>query len=250
MTEQEKLIRLESIEFAKKNKKKIAKEIACKEKYPPENGKDDQPISWFMAGAPGTGKTETSIELLRLFEESPGGRPFLRIDPDELRNKFEKYDGGNSWLFQAAVSILVEKIFDVALKQEQTLVLDGTLSNLSKAKGNIERSLGRCRRVLVTYLYQDPLVAWEFVKAREKEERRKIPQDVFITQYFESRRVVNEIISEFGGRIEVFLIAKDQDCDITLHAEVVDSIDTHIPETYDPKSLTEALELSSKHEGN
>lgn len=65
-----------------------------------------------MAGSPGAGKTEASKALLEEFVEK--GRKVLRIDPDDLRSEFEHYSGNNSWLFQPAVSILVEKIHDLA----------------------------------------------------------------------------------------------------------------------------------------
>ena len=80
-----------------------------------------------MAGSPGAGKTEASIALLerREFSESR----ILRIDPDELHKEFEEYRGDNSWIFQGAVSILVEKVLDLAFKQKQSFLLDGTLSN-------------------------------------------------------------------------------------------------------------------------
>ncbi|WP_349306189.1 zeta toxin family protein [Pseudomonas sp. PCH44] len=60
-----------------------------------------EPVSVFMSGSAGAGKTEASIELLNLFSD----QPILRIDPDELRNEFADYQGGNAYLFQGAVSI-------------------------------------------------------------------------------------------------------------------------------------------------
>ncbi len=36
------------------------------------------------------------MALVNLFADTS----ILRIDPDELRNEFETYTGGNSWLFQ------------------------------------------------------------------------------------------------------------------------------------------------------
>ena len=63
----------------------------------------------------------------------------MRIDPDDLRDEFQDYDGQNSWLFQPAVAILVERIHDYVLKNSQSFILDGTLSSLAKARSNIER---------------------------------------------------------------------------------------------------------------
>lgn len=123
-----------------------------------------------MAGSPGAGKTEASIELLAIVETN--GSEILRIDPDELRHKFPNYTGDNSWLFQKGVSVLVERVHDLALKQKQSFLLDGTLSNYDKAQENISRSLKRHRAVQILYVYQDPMLAWEFVQSREAVEGR------------------------------------------------------------------------------
>lgn len=70
-----------------------------------------------MAGSPGAGKTEASIELLAAAELK--GSKALRIDPDELRHEFPSYTGDNSWLFQPAVSVLVDKIHGRSLRAAQ-----------------------------------------------------------------------------------------------------------------------------------
>lgn len=101
MTPAETEISEQALRFARSNKKPIAKRFTDKSVYPPE----ESPVSVFMAGSPGAGKTEASIALVNLFADTP----ILRIDPDELRNEFEAYQGANSWLFQRGVSILVEK---------------------------------------------------------------------------------------------------------------------------------------------
>ena len=53
----------------------------------------------------------------------------LRSDPDEFRSNFEDYTGNYAWLFQPAVSILMAAILDIALKQNQSFGINGTLSN-------------------------------------------------------------------------------------------------------------------------
>ena len=72
------------------------------------------------------------------------------------------------------MSILVEKINDLALKQKQSFILDGTLSNFDKAKTNIEPSLKKRRPIQILYVYQKPQLAWDFVQKREKVEGRRI----------------------------------------------------------------------------
>ena len=227
-----------ALEFARKNKKEIAKRLTDKARYLPE----DEPVSVFMAGSPGAGKTEASIELLAQVEAE--GSEILRIDPDELRHEFPNYTGDNSCLFQKGISILVEKIHDYALKQKQSFLLDGTLSSYDKAKQNIERSLKKGRVVQILYVYQEPKLAWEFVKSREAVEGRNIRPEHFIEQYFAARGVVNKLKLTFGSNVKVDLLLKNTDNSHKLYKAGVDKIDNHIPEKYTPVDLEKLLSLS------
>lgn len=235
LTRGELIIQQEAIKFARKNKKDIAKRITDVSRYTPEKG----PVSVFMAGSPDAGKTETSIELLEHFKE--GGAEILRIDADDLREEFPGYSGDNSWLFQGAVSILVDKIHDLALKQKQSFILDGTLSNYDKAKENISRSLKKKRVVQILYIYQEPKFAWDFVQKREVIEGRNILPEHFIEQYFAARKVVNRLKRDFGPDISVDLLLKNTDNSHRLFKAGVDQIDNHIPERYSPEDLEKLI---------
>ncbi len=237
LSESEKLIQSEALDFARTNKKDIAKRLTNKARFLPE----DEPVSVFMAGSPGAGKTEASIELLSIVEDN--GVEILRIDPDELRHEFPTYTGDNSWLFQGAVSILVERIHDLALKQRQSFLLDGTLSRYDKAEQNITRSLRKRRVVQILYVYQDPALAWEFVKSREAVEGRHIKRETFIDQYFAARNVVNRLKTTFGSGIRVDLLLKNTDNSHKLYKAGIDKIDNHVPEKYTPADLAKMLGL-------
>jgi predicted ABC-type ATPase len=150
-----------------------------------------------MAGSPGAGKTEASIALINLFADTA----ILRIDPDERRSEFADYEGGNAWIFQSGVSILVEKILDCAFDQRQSFVLDGTLSNIDVARRNVDRSLRKGRFVQILYVYQNPLLAWDFVKAREEAEGRRIRPEHFVDQYFAARGFTKGAKSPFADFI-------------------------------------------------
>jgi len=115
LTQAEQEIRDAALAFAREHKKDIATRLTDTSRFTPEEG----PVSVFMAGSPGAGKTEASVELLTSVEAD--GFEILRVDPDELRHEFPNYTGDNSWLYQAAVSVLVEKIHDFALKQKTKL---------------------------------------------------------------------------------------------------------------------------------
>ena len=238
LTDAQEKVRQAAIDFAKQNKKAIAKRLTDPTRFVPE----ENPVSVFMAGSPGAGKTEASIELLAALANK--GSEVLRIDPDELRNEFADYTGDNSWLFQGAVSILVEKIHDVALDQRQSFLLDGTLSKYDIAKRNVERSLKKSRTVQILYVYQEPMLAWNFVQARELAEGRSIKPEDFIEQYFAARNVVNQLKMEMGTTIRVDLLLKNNDNSHRAYEAGIDRIDSHIPEKYNPENLKRMLGIA------
>lgn len=191
------------------------------------------PFSVFMAGSPGAGKTETAKPFLEL------SNSMISIDPDILRNLIPGYNPSRSELTNSAVSILVEKIQDLALEKRRSFVLDGTLSNYDKAEKNIKRSLGRKRKVMVIYVHLDPLKAWEFTQKRELVEGRNIPKEAFIQQYFNSKNVVSRLKDEFGSNIEIFLI--DRSKDKYLVAQNKETIDNFTSNKYTLESLKKLL---------
>lgn len=238
LTPEEKNIEQEALAFARDNKKAIARKLTDTSRFVQE----DEPVSVFMAGSPGAGKTEASIELLAMVEAD--GSEILRIDPDDLRHEFPTYTGDNSWLFQKGVSVLVEKIHDLALSQKQSFLLDGTLSHYAKAEQNIDRSLKKGRVVQILYVYQEPVLAWEFVTSREAVEGRRIRPEHFIEQYFAARNVVNQLKATFGSKIKVDLLLKNTDNTHRLYKAGVDQIDNHIPEKYTAADLEKLLGLN------
>lgn len=183
-----------------------------------------------MAGSPGAGRTEASKLLLEKIRTD--NLYTLRIDADDLRCEFEDYNGTNSHLFQRAVSILVEKIVDFALKNNQSFLLDGTLSNYDKAESNIKRSLDKNRVVQILYVYQRPELAWDFVMKREKAEGRRIRPESFVNQYFAAREVVNKLKEEFGKDIKVDLLVKNNDGTNRAYRAGIDRVDNHLPEKH------------------
>ena len=225
----------DAVAFAKADRKAIARSLTATSAYPPA----ECPVAVFMAGSPGAGKTEASIELIA----NLGGQ-VLRIDPDELRRELPGYAGNNSHLFQRPVSILVDRVLDTAFDQSQSFILDGTLTNFEKAAANIERAVRKGRVVQVLYVYQEPRQAWVFVQARELAEGRRIQPETFIDQYFEARAVVNRLKAHFGGGIRVDLLLKNIDGSNRTYMANVDQIDSHVPEKYDVSALRAMLGLT------
>lgn len=224
-----------AVAFAKGNRRAIAARLTDTSQFPPE----ESPVSVYMAGSPGAGKTEASIELIAKL-----GGHVLRIDPDELRHELPGYTGDNASLFQRAVSVLVDRTLDLAFQQSQSFLLDGTLTNYDKAAANIERSLRYLRAVQVLYVYQEPAQAWAFVQAREALEGRRILPETFIDQYFGARDVVNRLKRRFGGDIRIDLLLKNIDGTNRTFVNNVDQIDSHVPEKYDSQALRTMLGLT------
>jgi len=187
-------------QFIKKNKKLLYDRFASENLLKPK----DRPISIFMAGSPGAGKTEYSKRFIQKFEGD-----IARIDADEIRKIIPQYTGANSDIVQGAASIGVDILFGYVLKKKYNLLLDGTFAKFDIAYRNIERSLNKGREVAVCYIYQEPLIAWEFTKKREKIEGRRIPKKAFIESFVNSKKNVEKIKEIFKNKVEIYLIIKD-----------------------------------------
>lgn len=228
-------LKQKSIRYAKENRTKIANRLTNKNVILPER----YPVSVFMCGSPGAGKTETSKALVEHIEDN--GTKVLRLDPDDLRNEFEDYDGSNSYIFQSAVSLLVERTLDKAFQKKQSFLLDGTLSHLRIAQKNIERSLNKGRSVLIIFVYQRPELAWEFVKAREIVEGRRILPHHFVEQFFGCQNVIKAIKEEYGRQVKVDLIIKDSDGQAKRYEANISSLEPYIKPLYTLEEVNEIV---------
>ncbi|RLV57863.1 Zeta toxin [Parashewanella curva] len=235
MNQAEQEIELRAIEFAKKNRTRIGRELSDSKKFPA----DEQPVSIFMCGSPGAGKTEASKVFLEAFADTS----IIRLDPDELRDYFEDYTGNNSYLFQKGVSFIVERTLDFIFKNNQSFVLDGTFSNFNIACKNIDRSLNRERSVLIIFVYQEPLLAWKFVQAREKVEGRRIKPETFIEQFFGSQTVIRQVKAKYGDAVKVDLLLKNTDGSPRAYRDNIENIDEHIDKKYSRSDLERLLDL-------
>jgi glutaredoxin-related protein len=233
-------IKAQAIEYAKRNKKQIAEKLIDANKYQP----DDVPISIFMCGSPGAGKTEFSKNVIAILEANLGNH-IIRIDGDEIRTELPGYTGTNSYLFQPAISIIVDKMHDIVLKKRHNFLLDGTFSKYEKAKDNITRSLNRGRKVYIFYIYQDPLTAWRFTEKREALEGRNIPKESFIQQFFGAKDTINRISLEFGDQVTIYFVKKDFELNTVEDTQEIKAnsttVDTFIEKQYTEQELTELL---------
>ena len=79
------------------------------------------------------------------------------------------------------------------------------------------------------------------MQKREKVEGRRIRLEDFVTQYFSSRQVVYDLKREFGDRIKVDLLIKDNDGATRSYHANTNSIDSYIREKYYESSLRDML---------
>lgn len=96
----------------------------------------------------------------------------------------------------------------------------------------------------VLYVYQEPMLAWGFVQAREVAEGRRIEPANFIDQYFGAREVVNRLKIELGSALHVDLLMKNNDNSQRFYQAGVDRIDFHIPERVNRAELERLLGLA------
>jgi predicted ABC-type ATPase len=197
----------------------------------------EKPISLFMAGSPGAGKTEVSK---RLIESFTGNLP-VRIDADDIRIMFPNYTGANSHIFQSACTIGVNKLFDYVLHNNINAILDGTFA-YERAMENIQRSLTHKRRPIIYYLFQDPVVAWNFTKAREVKEGRRVSREVFTNGFIRARENVCKAKAHFGDSMELNLIIKDFTKNIEEVYPNIASVEKYLPKVYTKGELENILQ--------
>ncbi|MEK7102828.1 MAG: zeta toxin family protein [Patescibacteria group bacterium] len=232
LTPEEEQLAHEADRYIKDHKDQLIERFANPAMYHP----DSHPSSYFMAGSPGAGKTEFSV---RLIERLPDNTP-VRIDADEIRAMLPGYTGGNAHIFQRACSTGVSKLFEHVLHQKLNAMLDGTFAH-QRAMENIQRSLSRGRQVVIYYIFQDPIVAWQFTQAREEKEGRRILKDTFINGMLSAYNNVKMAKREFGSAIVLNLVIKNFRNEFEdAHGDISD-IDSYLPKVYTQEELEKLI---------
>ncbi|WP_313957451.1 zeta toxin family protein [Aliarcobacter cryaerophilus] len=151
--------------------------------------------------------------LTFLIKKATKSGKILHIDTDEIRNFFEPigYDGQNSNAFQKVASRGFNELFNFAIKNNYSMILDSNFSNVSQAIQNIERLLKRGYNISIYYIYNDPKVCFEYATRREIVTHRKVPKDVFVRSNENSYRTVLEIKNIFKEKLTLNLIDKRDD---------------------------------------
>ena len=189
----------------------------------------------FMAGSPGAGKTEVATALEEMLSN------ICMIDADVFRSQFPEYNGSNSREFQGGASLLVEYSLDYVLKKGYSFILDGTFA-IGKSIENIERALKRDYLTTIYYVFQDPVIAWNFTKRREISEGRHVPKERFINAFINSRENISKVTEKFGDLVEVIIVIKDYRNEISEIASGIDNLELILPRTYSFKELEALLD--------
>ena len=121
--------------------------------------------------------------------------------------------------------------------------IDATFVDEKKSIQNIERCLKKDRKVIIFYIYQDPIVAWEFTKARESQEGRRVPKIVFVSSFLNARENVKKVKVKFQDQISVSLIIKNYKTDeLKVISDVSqEDIDKYCPIQYSKQALMNQL---------
>jgi len=236
MTPEDKKLCDEAMRSLKARKRELLEKFASDQRY--ASAKDA--VSIFMAGSPGAGKTEYSVRFIEDLMKM-GANEIVRIDPDLIREEIPQYTGGNAYIFQRPISWGVDKLHDYVLHKDKHFILDGTFSNKERSVENVKRSLKHDREVVIFYIYQKPEVAWEFTKAREEVEGRRIPKEAFISQHFGAKETAQEVKRLFGEKVELHLLIKDFRNDNLTFKLNIDSIDGHVDFNYTEDELKKRL---------
>lgn len=232
LTEEELTKSNEAYNFIKSNQGFLIEKFASPKIYVP----DERPVSLFMAGSPGAGKTEISKRLIEKFQDKLP----IRIDADEIREVIPGYSGKNSYIFQKAASKGVNILFDYALDKNVNIILDGTFAYKDVEK-NVARSLDHDREVEIYYIYQDPKIAWDLTKKREVVEHRFVSREVFISSFVVARENVKMIKSIFNDKVELNVIIKNFAENFEDIKFNISALDEHIPELYTGEQLNKLL---------
>lgn len=237
LTKSEKATQQEALEYIENNKKALVDRFIIKKKPVPFDL-----LTFFMAGSPGSGKTEFSrryVEVLfgerfqemkndkkiiKLFNQSKINlgaydRLFVCIDIDEIREflpQYKKTDAkngikGNAHIVQKATNSGLDILRNYCFNNNISFLHDGTFGNqYSTMRKLIKKSLKLDRVVQIFYIYFDPLTAWDFTRKREYLEGRNIKKENFIDQFFKSIDNVDRAKKDFDKNIMIHCVLKNK----------------------------------------
>lgn len=185
--------------WASKNWKKIAEKIIADSGTTP----DERHSCIFMAGIPGSGKTELSKDYIIL-----GKYNAVRLDMDEIATMIDGYEAKNADIFRKAATSIMNNTFGLILKRRLNFIMDGTFGS-KHALSNVVAALRRGYMITIICVIQDPKVAWRFTRKREKVEHRAISEEGFIKSYHRVWDNIRMVLKLIDRNNEAILCEKD-----------------------------------------
>lgn len=206
-------------EWAKKNKKKFANKLITQSGVIPQS----EPAGFFMAGLPGAGKTEFTTNLIADLKLN-----VVRIDMDEIATHIAGYAPEEAHAFKEAATDVMNAVFDRVKHRKVDFIMDGTFRS-NKAISNVNLALQKKYIVKIFYLHQDPKIAWEFTKDREKIEKRWIQKDKFVDTYFEVQSNIIYLSKLSLPNVTIDIVVKDSNNKVgdwreNVNTEVIDEL--------------------------
>lgn len=220
--------------WARKNKRVFANKMitsAGVEAHP-------EPAAFFMAGLPGAGKTEFTINLIRELQLK-----VVRIDMDEIATHIDSYDPLQADAFREAATDTLNAVYDRALHRKVDFIMDGTFRS-PNSLNNIDRAIAKGYKIKVFYISQDPTIAWSFTQAREKVEKRAIDRNSFVQAYSEIHNNIKELARRAYADLTIDLVVKESSNKVgKWHKNItLKDIDTLVNTIYTREELERMLE--------
>lgn len=197
-----------------------------------------EPAAFFMAGLPGAGKTEFTVNLLKESKLKA-----VRIDMDEIATQIELYDPMQADAFRPAATDLLNAVYDKVLQRKVDFIMDGTFRS-QNSLSNVARALSRGYVIKVFYLVQAPDIAWEFTQDREKVERRAIDLKGFIQAYFDIHDNIKRLYEAAYMPVTLDVVIKDKSNKVgAWHQNIsIKDIDALVNKRYNKEELERMLE--------
>ena len=162
----------------------------------------DEVTAIFMAGAPGSGKTEFIESVLKYFD-------FFFIDIDSYRGLFDWYHGNNAWEYQEAMSKVVNRVMEYCMENNIRFILDGTFKSGRHSLGNIRECKKYGRRADIYFIYQNPYISYLYTFLRETNEERNIEVPKFVDCFYKSIKNVYVAYREYRNIVNLYIVEKD-----------------------------------------
>ncbi len=162
----------------------------------------DEVTAIFMAGAPGSGKTEFIESVLKYFD-------FFFIDIDSYRGLFEWYHWDNAREYQEAMTKVVNKVMEYCMENKIRFILDGTFKSGRHSLGNIRECKKRGRKADIYFIYQNPYISYLYTFLREINEERNIEVPAFVDCFYKSINNVYIAYKDYKSIVNLYVVEKD-----------------------------------------